>query len=186
MTLFDGIRLVLFIAITVVVTVISRRTILNFSSHGFYRFLAWEAIAALIIWNMPYWFAEPFSGKQLISWILLIASLCVLWQGVSRLQAAKRTSSRKESKLYAFECTAELVTTGIYHYIRHPLYASLIYLAWGAFLKNISWISAILILLATVSLIATALADENECIQYFGDQYKKYMKGTKRFIPFVL
>lgn len=186
MTLFNGIRLVLFIAITVVVTVISRRTILNFTSHGFYRFLAWEAIAALMIWNLPYWFAEPFSVKQVISWILLIASLYVLWQGVSRLQNAKRSTSRKESELYAFERTSELVTKGIYRYIRHPLYASLMYLAWGTFLKHISWISFILTLLASVSLIATAIADENECIQYFGDQYKKYMKGTKRFIPFVI
>jgi len=59
------------------------------------------------------------------------------------------------------------------------------YLAWGAFFKDISWISVILILVASVTLFATARADENECIQYFGDQYKKYMEGTKRFIPFV-
>ena len=185
MTVFDEIRLVLFIATTVVVTFISRRTILNFRSHGFYRFLAWEAIAALIIWNLPYWFSEPFSTKQFISWILLLASLFVLWQGVSQLREAKRSNSRSASELYAFERTSELVISGIYHYIRHPLYASLMYLAWGAFLKDISWISVILILVASVTLFTTARADENECIQYFGDQYKIYMKGTKRFIPFV-
>ena len=185
MSEFDEIRLVFFIATTVVVTLISRRTILNFRSHGFYRFLAWEAIAALIIWNLPYWFSEPFSAKQLISWMLLFASLFVLWQGVSRLRLAKRSNSRSTSELYAFERTSELVTSGIYHYIRHPLYTSLMYLAWGAFFKDISWISVILILVASVTLFATARADENECIHYFGDQYKKYMEGTKRFIPFV-
>lgn len=185
MTVFDEIRLASFITLTVVVTFISRKTILNFRSHGFFRFLAWEAIAALIIWNLPHWFSEPLSAKQLISWMLLIASLYVLWHGLSRLRAAKRSNNRSASELYAFERTSELVTTGIYRYIRHPLYASLLYLAWGAFLKDISWISIILIIMSSISLFATARADESECIQYFSDQYKEYMESTKRFIPFV-
>ncbi len=185
MTVFNEIRLLFFIATTLVVTFISRRTILNFRSHGFYRFLAWEAIVALIIWNLPHWFSRPFSVIQLISWMLLFASLFVLWKGVSQLREAKRSTSRNAGELYDFERTSELVTSGIYHYIRHPLYASLMYLAWGAFLKDISWISVILILVASVMLYATARADENECIHYFGDQYRKYMEGTKRFIPFV-
>ena len=186
MTVFDNIRIALFIFATVLVIFISRKAILNFRSHGFYRFLAWEAIAALIIWNLPHWFSEPISAKQLISWILLIASVYVLWQGVSRLRSAKRSNNRSSKELFAFERTSELVTSGIYRYIRHPLYASLMYLAWGAFLKEISWVSNILLIIASLSLFATARADEQECIQYFGDRYKEYMEGTKRFIPFVL
>lgn len=186
MTVFDSIRIALFIFATVLVIFISRKAILNFRSHGFYRFLAWEAIAALIIWNLPHWFSEPISAKQLISWILLIASVYVLWQGVSRLRSVKRSNSRSSKELFAFERTSELVTSGIYRYIRHPLYASLMYLAWGAFLKEISWVSIILLIIASLSLFATARADEQECIQYFGDRYKEYMEGTKRFIPFVL
>jgi protein-S-isoprenylcysteine O-methyltransferase Ste14 len=122
----------------------------------------------------------------MLSWILLFASLFVLWEGVSRLRSARRSSSRKDSELYAFERTSELITSGIYHYIRHPLYASLLYLAWGAYLKDISWISTVLIVLASLNLLATAKADERECIHYFGDQYKEYMKRSKMFIPFVL
>ena len=185
-TRFDEIRLALFIATTVAVTVISWRTIFNIRSHGFFRFIVWEAIAALILWNLPHWFTEPFSPNQLLSWILLFGSLYVVWQGVSQLRTAKRSSSRSECELYAFERTSELVTSGIYRYIRHPLYASLLYLAWGAFLKDISWVSVILVLLASASLFATAKADEQECIAYFGDQYQQYMRRTKRFIPFVL
>jgi len=185
-TVFNEIRLAFFIAASEFVIFISRRTILNFHSHGFYRFIAWEGIAALIIWNLPYWFSKPFSANQLLSWISLFSSLYFLWQGVLRLRTAERTSRRSESELFAFERTSELVTAGIYRYIRHPLYASLLYLAWGAFFKNISWISVILLFVASATLFAAARADENECIQYFGNQYKAYMERTKRFIPFVL
>lgn len=186
MSVFNEIRLAFLIATTVFVIFISRRTILKFRSHGFYRFIAWEAIAALIIWNLPRWFSEPSSFKQLLSWALLIVSLLFLWQGVSRLRVAKRSNSRSEGELYAFERTSELVTSGMYRYIRHPLYASLLYLAWGSFLKDISWMSVILLIIASVTLFATARADENECVQYFGNQYKEYMERTKMFIPFVL
>jgi len=184
-TFFDEIRLMLFIAATAGIAAISWRTMRNFRSHGFFRFFAWIAIAALILWNLPHWFTEPFSARQLLSWLLLFGSLYPLWQGVSQLRRAKRSGSRSESELYAFERTSELVTSGIYRYIRHPLYASLLYLTWGAFLKDISWVSFILGLSASACLLATAGADEKECIRYFGDPYRQYMGITKRFIPYV-
>ena len=185
MTVFDKIRLILFIAATAALVFISWRTILNYRSHGFFRFLAWEAITALILWNLPYWFMQPLSPTQIISWIFLIGSLLVLWQGVSQLSRVKRSGRRQERELYDFERTSELVTTGIYRHIRHPLYASLLYLAIGAFLKDISWISFMLMIMAGIALYATALADEKECIRFFGDPYKDYMEGTKRFIPYI-
>lgn len=185
MAVFDTIRIALFVVATAGIAAVSRRTLLNIRSHGFYRFIAWEAIAALIIWNLPHWFSKPASIRQVLSWIILSASLYVLWEGFSRFRSARRSGSRKDSELYAFERTSELISSGIYHFIRHPLYASLLYLAWGAYLKEISWISTLLAIIATASLMATAKADERECIQYFGDQYKDYMQGTKMFIPFV-
>lgn len=186
MTLFDEIRLALFIAISVALTAISWRSIFNVRSHGFFRFIAWEAITALVLWNIPHWFSEPLSARQLLSWLALCSSLYVLWEGVSRLRSAKRTTARPERELYAFERTSELVTSGIYRYIRHPLYASLLFLAWGAFLKDIALVPAIFVAVASASLFRTALADERECARYFGDRYEQYMQRTKRFIPFVL
>ena len=185
MTSFDTARLVAFIAATVGLIIISRRALLNIRSHGFFRFVAWDAIVALILWNLPFWFADPFSISQLLAWIVLFASLFVLWLGVSRLRTGKPTDKRSENELYAFEKTSELVTSGIFRYIRHPLYASLMYLSWGAFLKDVSWISVTLMVVACVSLVATAKADEKECIQYFGAQYEQYMKRTKMFIPYL-
>jgi protein-S-isoprenylcysteine O-methyltransferase Ste14 len=184
-TTFDEVRLAVFIAVSIALVVVSRRVLFNFRSHGFFRFFAWEAIVAVITWNSPFWFSDPFSGRQLLSWVLLFVSLVVLWQGVSLLRAARPTANRTDSELYGFEKTSELVTSGIYRHIRHPLYASLLYLAWGAFLKDISWISAALMVVASTALVATARADERECVQYFGPRYEEYMRRTKMFIPFV-
>lgn len=78
------------------------------------------------------------------------------------------------------------MTTGIYAYIRHPLYSSLLFLAWGVFFKAPGWAGAGLAAEATLALVFTALADEAGCIEYFGEQYRDYMRRTKRFVPFVV
>ena len=92
---------------------------------------------------------------------------------------------RGDASLLAFEKTSTLVTTGIYHYIRHPLYSSLLILAWGVFFKDPSWPGTLLALAATVTLIATAMADEAECTRFFGPAYTDYMKKTRMFVPFL-
>ena len=83
------------------------------------------------------------------------------------------------------EKTTHLVTNGAFMYIRHPLYSSLLLLAWGVFLKHPSSVGGGVVLGATVFLLATAKVEEAENIRYFGAAYRAYMQTTKMFIPFV-
>jgi protein-S-isoprenylcysteine O-methyltransferase Ste14 len=147
-------------------------------SHGFYRFFAWEAILGLFVLNLHGWFANPFAWYQIVSWILLIASLIPIVYGVILL----RTVGKPTDEL---EATTRLVTQGIYRSIRHPLYASLLYLAWGIFFKSPSLLEGCLVAVATAFLYATARADEAECLVKFGEEYAGYIKKSKMFIPFV-
>jgi protein-S-isoprenylcysteine O-methyltransferase Ste14 len=84
-----------------------------------------------------------------------------------------------------FERTTVLVTSGIYRFIRHPLYSSLVLLNWGVFFKEPSLPGILLAGIATFFLIMTSKADEHECLQIFGREYQDYMKTTKRFIPLI-
>jgi protein-S-isoprenylcysteine O-methyltransferase Ste14 len=109
-----------------------------------------------------------------------------LGQGFYKLRSLGKSGHvRQDATLLTFEKTTNLVTSGIYHYIRHPLYASLLFLAWGAFLKDITWYSICLVVVATMSVVATAKKDEIECVRYFGSAYEEYMTQTKMFIPFL-
>ncbi len=157
-------------------------------SHGFYRFFAWEAILALILLNLPVWFKDPFLWYQILSWILLSLSFIPFVMGVRSLRLIGKPDkeARRDSNLLGFEHTTQLVTTGIYSTIRHPLYSSLFLLNWGVYLKLPSAAGTLLACAATLFLVATAKADERECIQYFGGEYSIYMKRTKMFIPYVL
>ena len=78
----------------------------------------------------------------------------------------------------------DLVTSGAYKYIRHPLYASfIVFFIFGLsiFLKSygvlISWVSLIFVCGKIVE------NEEKYCISLFGKEYKKYKDRTKKFIP---
>ncbi len=176
-----------FIIISACLIYISRASLRAPRSHGFYRFFAWEFIVALFLLNIDVWFRDPTSWNQIISWFLLTVSIVPFGFGVHSLTTEGRAAKHREDdgQLLGFEKTTKLVTTGIYHYIRHPLYSSLLILAWGIFFKDLSWPNALLVLAATFSLVATAKADEAECIRYFGAPYQAYMRRTKRFVPFL-
>jgi len=167
---------------------ISRASLRTPRSHGFYRFFAWELILALFLLNVSFWFLNPLGWHQLIAWTFLFAALIPLACGVGALKSHGKPDANRESdpSLLAFEKTTQLVTSGIYRYIRHPLYSSLLLLTWGIFFKNISALGIVLAASATVFLVLTAKADEQECIQFFGSAYGEYMKSTKMFIPHVL
>ena len=181
-----SIKQILFWVLSIPVIIISWRTLFNLKSHGFYRFLSWECIIWLFVSNYPYWFKDPLSLPQIFSWIFLVASGYTILAGVITLKRkGKAGKERDDSNLYTFEKTSELVDTGIYKYIRHPLYASLLYLTWGTCLKNPTWILLLISVASSIFLLITALLDEKECTMFFGEKYKEYMKRSKRFIPFL-
>lgn len=180
-------KLITFVIATALLAYISRASLRQPVSHGFYRFFAWESILALFLLNMEQWFIDPFSWRQLISWALLFASLVPLALGVKTLRGRGQPTQERpgDPSLLAFEKTTALVNSGIYAYIRHPLYSSLLLLAWGIFFKAPGLAGGSLALVATTFLIATARADEFECVKYFGAEYQEYMQKTKRFLPFL-
>lgn len=179
-------ELLVFGLISVPITILSWRTLFAIKSHGFYRFFGWECIAWLIACNYKYWFSNPFSYLQIISWILLTISGYLVISGVVMLKRiGKPHKNRNDKTLYEFEKTSQLVDTGIYRYIRHPLYSSLIFLACGIFLKNITLALLLVTLLSILFFYLTARFEEKECIKFFGEKYAQYMKRSKMFIPFI-
>ena len=98
----------------------------------------------------------------------------------------KPKSDRNEKSLYQFEKTTELIEQGIFKYIRHPLYSSLIFLTWGILLKSTSIELLVVSIISTLFLYLTAIFDEKECIQFFGVKYIEYMKRSKMFIPYII
>jgi len=180
-------KVILFIALSVPVIYISKQSLFDFKSHGFTRFFSWECIIALFVINFEHWFSEPFSFRQLVSWILLLISIWFVTEGTLRLRKARKPGIvRVDDKLFRFEKTTELVTSGIYSQIRHPMYSSLLFLTWGIWLKEPLAVTLPVALLSSWLLWVTARRDEALCTAHFGESYREYIQKTKRLVPFVL
>ncbi len=186
MTMEQIVRLVLFLILSAWLVYFSRAALKQPRSHGFWRFFAWECILGLFLLNVPRWFEDPFSLRQLIAWFLLVVSGFLVLHAVYILRRYGRAGEQRQGEaLIGFEKTTQLVTKGVYGYIRHPMYSSLLFLAWGIFCKDPGLMAGILVAATTGLLIATARADEAECLRFFGPAYMEYKKRRRMFIPWL-
>lgn len=147
--------------------------------HGIARFFAFESIFILLLLNWSFWFKDPFSWHQVFSWFFLVGSI---YPGVAGFLLLRRHGKSEKS----FENTTELVKTGVYGYIRHPLYCSLLLLGTGIMFKQPLLPQAIIGLINIIAIFITARIEEKEMTERFGENYKIYMKETRMFIPFVI
>lgn len=87
---------------------------------------------------------------------------------------------------YQIKKTHQLVTTGIYHYIRHPIYFGLA-LSWiGAEMVCGSFLFVSFLGVFVAFYIQGKREEKNFLTSRFGKEYKAYMKKTKMLIPWVL
>lgn len=77
----------------------------------------------------------------------------------------------------------QLVTSGPYRWVRHPLYTvgSSMFIAFGMMADN--WWIAVLGILAFIGMAIRTPKEEANLIEKFGDEYREYMKSTGRFLP---
>jgi len=147
--------------------------------HGIARFFSFESILILALLNCKIWFREPFSFKQIISWALLLLSIYFAAAGFILLKKIGKPDAN-------FENTSVLVKVGLYKYIRHPLYLSLLLVGTGVMMKNPDLMQLLFGATNLIAIWLTATIEEKEMIARFGDEYRQYMKETKMFIPYII
>ncbi len=78
----------------------------------------------------------------------------------------------------------ELVTTGPYTYVRHPIYTGLILMAFGTALTGSVWGLGVFIL-AVLFYVPRIGKEEKIMLELFPDAYPMYQARTKKLIPWV-
>lgn len=180
-------ELIAFATASILIIVFSRHVIFKPKSHGFYRLFGWLSIGWLLVKNYKYWFTDFLSVYNIISLIILLYATYLVIAGIILIKRkGKADGSRKDDSLYSFEKTTELVETGLYKYIRHPLYGSLVFITWGIFFKHPELSLFIVSIIATAAFFATMIIEEKENIAFFGEKYSAYMKRSKMIVPYLL
>ncbi len=79
----------------------------------------------------------------------------------------------------------ELVTTGPYHAIRHPIYSGMILAMIGTAIA-VSWYWVIAVALMAAYFIVSAVHEERYMAEQFPGAYPDYKRSTKMLVPFIL
>jgi protein-S-isoprenylcysteine O-methyltransferase Ste14 len=79
----------------------------------------------------------------------------------------------------------ELVTSGPYAYVRHPIYSGLMLAMIGSVLAvGLVWLA--LLVISFVYFLVSARTEEKMMVAQFPDAYPAYRQRTRMLIPFVL
>ena len=80
--------------------------------------------------------------------------------------------------------SGQLITSGIYRYIRHPMYCSLFFGGLGLVICLFVWWKLVAWILLIITLALKARFEEKALVEKY-DDYKDYQKTTKSFIPLL-
>ena len=116
---------------------------------------------------------------QLCGFIMVIAGIGVAISarktlGINWVPAADYQVKEKQ----------DLVTAGIYAYIRHPIYLGVFLIITGGELVAQSYL-VLIGLLIIANCYWQACLEERLLLSHFGNSYKTYMKRTKMFLPYL-
>ena len=143
--------------------------------------LAIGGLVVPIIYSVSNWL--NFANYVLPLWagwigvLLTILAVIVFWRAHTDLSVNWSPSLEIREK-------HELITRGIYGYIRHPMYASQWLLAIGQPLLLQNWLAGWLNLVVFIFFyLLRVRAEEKMMLDTFGEQYQAYMQKVGRVFP---
>lgn len=141
-------------------------------------------IAMLVYIINPKWLA--FSSLPFPAW-LRWAGVGVAVLGFAILQWAQNTLAHSWSDTPRMMKAQTLITSGPYQFIRHPIYTAFVLILGSTLLISSNWLVGICWLgMTTLEVLSRIGFEENLMLEFFGEQYREYMKKTGRLFPKVL
>ncbi len=127
----------------------------------------------------------PITNSPNVSVLLMVIGYISVLSGFGiSICALKDLGTSWTSMLqYRIKKQQKLITSGIYKYIRHPIYLSVILELVGYELIVRSWLFVIFLIFSTAVFVYHIPKEENLLESYFKKSYKTYKTKTKKLIP---
>jgi protein-S-isoprenylcysteine O-methyltransferase Ste14 len=143
---------------------------------GLVGFIAFIAYAINPNWLS--WVALPF--PPWLRWIGIGIALL----GFVLLQWAQNTLGKNWSDTPRMIKEQALVTSGPYQFIRHPIYTAFLLILGSTLFISANWpVGLAWVGMTVLEIISRVKFEETLLLEYFGDQYRDYMKRTGRLLP---
>ena len=129
---------------------------------------------------------RAFKGGQTITrdpWLQAIG-LVVFLSGLALAIWARRYLGRNWGMPMTEKVDPDLVTTGPYRRVRHPIYSGIILAMIGTAIA-VSWYWLLAVILLGAYFVYSAVNEERYMAGLFPDAYPDYKRATKMLVPFV-
>lgn len=139
-------------------------------------------VAVIIVFAnfIPVWRQPLFPSSAALGTIAVIVTAA----GIGFAIWARRHLGANWSSQPSLKEGHELVTSGPYRLVRHPIYTGIIFAFIGtALIDSALW--GVILLFVTVMFIRRVYVEDGLMTRQFPDQYPEYKKRTKALIPFV-
>jgi protein-S-isoprenylcysteine O-methyltransferase Ste14 len=145
-------------------------------------------IVAMLLLGPGEWFSHSLLREQFVPHTTLVYSIGL---GLMILGALVAISSRARlgrnwSATVQLKQDHELITSGIYRLVRHPIYTGLLALFLGDAIMVGDWRGLLAVAIVLVSFWRKLRLEETWLAQHFGEPYRLYQARTKALIPMVL
>jgi protein-S-isoprenylcysteine O-methyltransferase Ste14 len=118
--------------------------------------------------------------------LIRVISVVFLIVGLGIAIVARRTLAGNWSNVAELKVDHELITTGIYRYVRHPIYTGVLLMMIGTVLVS-GTTSVLLIFLVLVGVFWFNITQEEKLLtEYFPNAYPAYKQRSKAIIPYIL
>ncbi len=149
------------------------------------HFLVPASVVAFSAAAVSLWEFATIGGSTLALSPASIAGAILMVCGLPLPLVAVLTLKRSYSSTLVIREDHQLVTHGIYRYVRHPVYTGTLMVLLGMPLVLSSLYGLMVMAILILLFLGRIRLEERLLTEEFGDAYKAYMGRTKKLVPFL-
>jgi protein-S-isoprenylcysteine O-methyltransferase Ste14 len=138
-----------------------------------------EGVGFALLWMSRYWTRSPGPGRVFLSIGFMALGALLSWSGTRALGRHWRVDA-------GLSADHQLVRSGPYRFVRHPIYASMLCLLLGTgFMVTPLPLLAAAVVLFIVGTEIRVRIEDGLLASRFGDEFVRYQRSVGAYIPFV-
>jgi len=136
------------------------------------------AIAYCLLWQGRFWERSPRRWQVALAIVFFVLASLLSWTGARALGRQWRIDA-------GLSADHELITSGPYRFVRHPIYTSMLGVLLGTgTLITPWWLLLPSLLLFIIGTEIRVRIEDNLLASQFGDRFAEYQKRVPAYIPF--
>jgi protein-S-isoprenylcysteine O-methyltransferase Ste14 len=138
-----------------------------------------EAVAFSVLWQGRFWERSPLPWQIGLSVVLLLLGALLSW-------TAKRALGRQWRLDAGLNTDHELITSGPYHVVRHPIYTSMLCMLLGTgVMVTPWWLISISLLLFLIGTEIRVRIEDQLLSSNFGEGFRTYKQRVRSYVPLL-